>query len=97
MLNTDAGVYGGTDVTASDPVNPEPLPWGGRPARIRVTLTPLTTHWLRPACSSSPPTTLPLPSARGCAPSTPTRPSGAGSSRIYPPTSKTAAAPQPVR
>ncbi|MEE1764693.1 1,4-alpha-glucan branching enzyme [Streptomyces sp. SP18BB07] len=49
VLNTDAGVYGGTDVTASDPVKPEPHPWHGRPASIRVTLPPLTTLWLRPA------------------------------------------------
>ncbi|MCC9709744.1 1,4-alpha-glucan branching enzyme [Streptomyces sp. MNU76] len=49
LLNTDAGVYGGTDVTASDPVKPEPQAWHGRPASIRVTLPPLTTLWLRPA------------------------------------------------
>ncbi|WP_256967141.1 alpha amylase C-terminal domain-containing protein, partial [Streptomyces caniscabiei] len=49
VLNTDAGVYGGTDVTAADPVKPEPHPWHGRPASIRVTLPPLTTLWLRPA------------------------------------------------
>ncbi|MEV6386358.1 1,4-alpha-glucan branching enzyme [Streptomyces sp. NPDC051773] len=49
VLNTDAGAYGGTDVTAADPVKPEPHPWHGRPASIHVTLPPLTTLWLRPA------------------------------------------------
>ncbi|WP_308011148.1 1,4-alpha-glucan branching enzyme [Streptomyces sp. AC495_CC817] len=49
LLNTDAGAYGGTDVTMSHPVKPEPHPWHGRPSSIRVTLPPLTTLWLRPA------------------------------------------------
>ncbi|MFC7840652.1 1,4-alpha-glucan branching enzyme [Streptomyces sp. NPDC057382] len=49
VLNTDAARYGGSDVTAPDPVKPEPQPWHGRPASIRLTLPPLATVWLRPA------------------------------------------------
>ncbi|MER6161167.1 1,4-alpha-glucan branching enzyme [Streptomyces sp. NPDC001868] len=49
ILNTDAGAYGGTDVTTPDPVKPDPHPWHTHPASIRVTLPPLTTLWLRPA------------------------------------------------
>ncbi|MET9765732.1 1,4-alpha-glucan branching enzyme [Streptomyces sp. NPDC006372] len=48
-VNTDAGRYGGSDVTNPDPVKPEAQPWHGRPASIRLTLPPLSTVWLRPA------------------------------------------------
>ncbi|MET9685225.1 1,4-alpha-glucan branching enzyme [Streptomyces coeruleorubidus] len=48
-VNTDAAVYGGSDVTNLDPVKPEAQPWHGRPASIRLTLPPLSTVWLRPA------------------------------------------------
>jgi len=48
-LNTDAGRYGGADVTNPDPVKPDAQPWHGRPASIRLTLPPLATVWLRPA------------------------------------------------
>ncbi|MFI6617831.1 1,4-alpha-glucan branching enzyme [Streptomyces sp. NPDC050528] len=48
-LNTDTALYGGSDVTNPDPIKPEPQPWHGRPASIRVTLPPLATIWLRPA------------------------------------------------
>ncbi|MEV0740775.1 1,4-alpha-glucan branching enzyme [Streptomyces sp. NPDC050549] len=48
-VNTDTAVYGGSDVTNPDPVKPEPTPWHGRPASIRLTLPPLATIWLRPA------------------------------------------------
>ncbi|PNG20436.1 1,4-alpha-glucan branching enzyme [Streptomyces cahuitamycinicus] len=48
-VNTDAARYGGSDVTHPDPVKPEPQPWHGRPASIRLTLPPLATVWLRPA------------------------------------------------
>jgi 1,4-alpha-glucan branching enzyme len=48
-VNTDAAVYGGSDVTNPDPVKPEAQPWHGRPASIRLTLPPLSTVWLRPA------------------------------------------------
>ncbi|MFC8670837.1 1,4-alpha-glucan branching enzyme [Streptomyces sp. NPDC057199] len=49
VLNTDAGRYGGADVTNPDPVKPDAQPWHGRPASIRLTLPPLATVWLRPA------------------------------------------------
>ncbi|MFJ5996135.1 1,4-alpha-glucan branching enzyme [Streptomyces sp. NPDC092370] len=48
-VNTDAARYGGSDVTNPHPVKPEPQPWHGRPASIRLTLPPLATVWLRPA------------------------------------------------
>ncbi|MET9505338.1 1,4-alpha-glucan branching enzyme [Streptomyces sp. NPDC006622] len=49
VLNTDAGRYGGSDVFHPDPVKPEPQPWHGHPASVRLTLPPLSTVWLRPA------------------------------------------------
>lgn len=49
VLNTDAAVYGGSDVSNAHPVTPEPHAWHGRPAGIRVTLPPLATVWFRPA------------------------------------------------
>ncbi|WP_449340888.1 alpha amylase C-terminal domain-containing protein, partial [Streptomyces canarius] len=49
VLNTDAARYGGGDLTHPDVVKPEPQPWHGRPASIRLTLPPLATVWLRPA------------------------------------------------
>ncbi|MGW1542362.1 1,4-alpha-glucan branching enzyme [Streptomyces sp. NPDC002309] len=48
-LNTDAGRYGGSDVTNPDPMKPEALPWHGRPASVRLTLPPLATVWLQPS------------------------------------------------
>ena len=49
VVNTDAGRYGGGDVTHPDPVKPEPQRRHGFPASIRLTLPPLATVWLRPA------------------------------------------------
>ncbi|MEV6023695.1 1,4-alpha-glucan branching enzyme, partial [Streptomyces sp. NPDC052036] len=49
VLNTDLARYGGSDVHNPDPLKPEPTPWHGRPASIRLTLPPLATVWLRPA------------------------------------------------
>ncbi|MFJ6842346.1 1,4-alpha-glucan branching enzyme [Streptomyces griseoluteus] len=48
-LNTDLARYGGGDVAGQGTVKPEPQPWHGRPASIRLTLPPLATVWLRPA------------------------------------------------
>ncbi|TGN81712.1 1,4-alpha-glucan branching enzyme [Streptomyces bauhiniae] len=48
-LNTDLARYGGGDVGVEGTVKPEPQPWHGRPASIRLTLPPLATVWLRPA------------------------------------------------
>ncbi|MET7686349.1 1,4-alpha-glucan branching enzyme [Streptomyces sp. NPDC005423] len=49
VLNTDAAHYGGGGITNPDPVKPDPAPWQGHPASIRVALPPLATVWLRPA------------------------------------------------
>jgi 1,4-alpha-glucan branching enzyme len=49
ILNTDAARYGGSDVTTSDTVKPDPHPHHTHPASIRLTLPPLATTWLRPA------------------------------------------------
>ncbi|MFF9758781.1 MULTISPECIES: 1,4-alpha-glucan branching enzyme [Streptomyces] len=49
VVNTDAGRYGGGDVTRPDPVKPEPQGRHGFPASVRLTLPPLATVWLRPA------------------------------------------------
>ncbi|MGW4222078.1 1,4-alpha-glucan branching enzyme [Streptomyces bauhiniae] len=48
-LNTDLARYGGGDIAGQGTVKPEPQPWHGRPASIRLTLPPLATVWLRPA------------------------------------------------
>ncbi|MEW2318595.1 1,4-alpha-glucan branching enzyme [Streptomyces bauhiniae] len=48
-LNSDLARYGGSDVGVEGTVKPEPQPWHGRPASIRLTLPPLATVWLRPA------------------------------------------------
>ncbi|MGW2210214.1 1,4-alpha-glucan branching enzyme [Streptomyces sp. NPDC001781] len=48
-LNTDLARYGGGDVACQGTVKPEPQPWHGRTASIRLTLPPLATVWLRPA------------------------------------------------
>ncbi|WP_345673074.1 alpha amylase C-terminal domain-containing protein, partial [Streptomyces phyllanthi] len=49
VLNTDGAGYGGGDVRNPHPVKPEPQPWHGRAASVRLTLPPLATVWLRPA------------------------------------------------
>ncbi|MEV6790657.1 1,4-alpha-glucan branching enzyme [Streptomyces sp. NPDC051320] len=49
VLNTDAGLYGGSDVRNADPLKPEAVPAHGRPASIELTLPPLATVWFRPA------------------------------------------------
>ena len=49
LLNTDAARYGGSDVLNPDPLKPQPTPWHGRAASIRLVLPPLATVWLRPA------------------------------------------------
>nr|WP_239158434.1 1,4-alpha-glucan branching enzyme [Streptomyces sp. SID13726] len=48
-LNTDAGRYGGGDITNPDVIKPDPQGRHGRPASIQLTLPPLATVWLRPA------------------------------------------------
>ncbi|WP_447041822.1 1,4-alpha-glucan branching enzyme [Streptomyces sp. DSM 118878] len=48
VLNTDAASYGGGDVRNAGPLKAEPESAHGRPARLRLTLPPLATVWLRP-------------------------------------------------
>ncbi|WP_232627093.1 1,4-alpha-glucan branching enzyme [Streptomyces alfalfae] len=48
VLNTDAAAYGGSDVRDPEPLLAQPAPAHGRPARLRLTLPPLATVWLRP-------------------------------------------------
>ncbi len=48
-LNTDASVYGGSDVGNSGAVETESVPWHGRPASLSLTLPPLATIVLQHA------------------------------------------------
>ncbi|MFD5703111.1 1,4-alpha-glucan branching enzyme [Streptomyces lasiicapitis] len=48
VLNTDSARYGGGDVRNPGPLKPEPDPAHDRPDRLRLTLPPLATVWLRP-------------------------------------------------
>jgi 1,4-alpha-glucan branching enzyme len=49
VLNTDAGVYGGSNVGNLGLVEAELIGWDGQPASAQVTLPPLATVWLEPA------------------------------------------------
>ncbi|QMV21688.1 1,4-alpha-glucan branching enzyme [Streptomyces sp. SCUT-3] len=49
VLNTDDTAYGGSGVGNPGTVAAEPLGAHGRPTRVRLTLPPLATLWLRPA------------------------------------------------
>jgi 1,4-alpha-glucan branching enzyme len=49
VLNTDAGVYGGSNVGNLGLVQAEPITWDLQPASAQVTLPPLATVWLEPA------------------------------------------------
>jgi 1,4-alpha-glucan branching enzyme len=42
-LNTDAAIYGGSNVGNSGQVFAEHVPWHGRPASVSLTLPPLST------------------------------------------------------
>ncbi len=42
-LNTDAGIYGGSNVGNSGAIQAEPAPWQGRSASVSLTLPPLST------------------------------------------------------
>jgi 1,4-alpha-glucan branching enzyme len=42
-LNTDAGIYGGSNVGNSGAIHAEPAPWQGRSASVSLTLPPLAT------------------------------------------------------
>ncbi len=47
VLNTDAGVYGGTDRGNGGGVNSEPVPWHGQAQSALVTLPPLSAIYLQ--------------------------------------------------
>jgi len=42
-LNTDAAIYGGSNIGNSGEVHAEASPWHGRPASVSLTLPPLST------------------------------------------------------
>ena len=48
LLNTDAQVYGGSNVGNYGSVTADPVPWHGLPASAELTLPPLATLWLVP-------------------------------------------------
>jgi 1,4-alpha-glucan branching enzyme len=48
VINTDAGVYGGSDVGNLGSVTAESVPWGGMPASATLRVPPLGALWLRP-------------------------------------------------
>ncbi|GAA2318758.1 1,4-alpha-glucan branching protein GlgB [Streptomyces kunmingensis] len=48
VLNTDAARYGGSDVTGSGTIRPEPAPRHGRAQSAALTLPPLAVVWLTP-------------------------------------------------
>ncbi len=49
ILNTDAALYGGSDVGNSGGVSSEPTPWHGQPHSVVLTIPPLAAVWLVPA------------------------------------------------
>jgi 1,4-alpha-glucan branching enzyme len=48
LLNTDAGVYGGSNTGNLGGVEAEPIGWGGQPFSAELTLPPLGVVWLVP-------------------------------------------------
>jgi 1,4-alpha-glucan branching enzyme len=48
LLNTDAGLYGGSNVGNFGGVDASPAPWHGLPASAVLTLPPLAALWLAP-------------------------------------------------
>jgi 1,4-alpha-glucan branching enzyme len=48
LLNTDAGIYSGSNVGNSGVIDAEPLPWSGQSASAALTLPPLSAIWLVP-------------------------------------------------
>ncbi len=49
ILNTDAGVYGGSNVGNLGGATAEPIPWLGRENSIKLTLPPLAVLILKPS------------------------------------------------
>ena len=48
VLNTDAGIYGGSGVASHDPVEAVAEPWHGRPYSATITVPPMGVVWLVP-------------------------------------------------
>jgi 1,4-alpha-glucan branching enzyme len=48
LVNTDAEIYGGTNVGNGGVIEAEPLPWSGQSASAALTLPPLGAIWLVP-------------------------------------------------
>jgi 1,4-alpha-glucan branching enzyme len=48
LLNTDAGIYSGSNVGNGGVIDAEPLPWSGQSASAALTLPPLSAIWLVP-------------------------------------------------
>jgi 1,4-alpha-glucan branching enzyme len=51
LLNSDAAIYGGSNVVNAWPLAAEPCTWQGRPYSIKLTLPPLAVVFLKPALS----------------------------------------------
>src|SRR5206468_612792 len=49
IINTDAGLYGGSGVGNFGAVHAEEVPWHGLPASAALHVPPLGALWLRPA------------------------------------------------
>src|SRR5206468_11690921 len=49
VINTDAGLYGGSGVGNFGAVHAEEVPWHGLPASAALHVPPLGALWLRPA------------------------------------------------
>ena len=55
VLNTDAGLYGGTNTGNLGRVQAEPAGWNGQPFSAVLVLPPLAVLWLAPAATAVPP------------------------------------------
>ncbi|MCC5871478.1 MAG: alpha amylase C-terminal domain-containing protein, partial [Gammaproteobacteria bacterium] len=51
LLNSDAGLYGGSNVGNLGTVEAEAVPWMGRPWSLKLTLPPLAAVMFEPAGS----------------------------------------------
>jgi 1,4-alpha-glucan branching enzyme len=49
LLNSDAAVYGGSNLGNGGGVRAGPTPWQGQPNSVALTLPPLATVMLKPA------------------------------------------------
>jgi len=53
ILNSDAEVYGGSNVGNGSHINAEDVSWHGRPASLRLTLPPLAAILLTPNAAAN--------------------------------------------